>query len=137
MLFAADTSVAVPLIMLRHAAHDFVLKAVSGRRLALPAHAQAETYAVVTRLPGDARVAPADAVKLIDDNFIRILMPDRATSERLPELCAAAGVAGGASYDALVALTAHDHGSKLLTRDRRAQATYESLNIAFKIIEGD
>jgi hypothetical protein len=34
-----------------------------------PKHTLAETYSVLTRLPGDARVHPADAVVLIDENF--------------------------------------------------------------------
>lgn len=45
-----DTSVAVPLLVTSHVAH----RAVSG---ALAGHALHETYAVLTRLPGDARVA--------------------------------------------------------------------------------
>jgi hypothetical protein len=35
------------------------------------------------------------------------------------------GVAGGAVYDAVVALAAVEHDAELATRDRRAMATYE------------
>lgn len=131
---AVDTSVAVPLLMFRHDAHAMVVNAVAKRALALPAHAQAETYSVITRLPGDARVALGDATALIAANFSRILIADDATVEQLLEICAEAGIAGGAIYDAMVALSARDRDRELLTRDLRAQATYTRLNVRFRML---
>ena len=58
--FAVDTSVAVPLLVASHQAHGAVHSWARGRELSLSGHALAETYAVLTRLPGDARVSPAD-----------------------------------------------------------------------------
>lgn len=46
-----------------------VAKWAKGRHLGLCGHALTETCSVLTRLPGDARVHPADAVVLIDENF--------------------------------------------------------------------
>ena len=66
---AVDTSVAVPLLVASHRQHRMVAQWAKGRILGLSGHALAETYSVLTRLPGDARVDPADAVALIDDNF--------------------------------------------------------------------
>jgi len=37
------------------------------------------------------------------------------------------GIAGGAVYDALVALAAVEHEADLATRDARARATYEAV----------
>ena len=54
-MLALDTSVAVPLLMRSHQAHSTVVAALSGRHLVLTAHSLAETYSVLTRLPGDAR----------------------------------------------------------------------------------
>jgi predicted nucleic acid-binding protein len=54
--FAVDTSVAVALLVDSHEAHAPVLAALEGKQLALPQHALVETYSVLTRLPGDARV---------------------------------------------------------------------------------
>lgn len=66
---AIDTSVAVPLLVCSHQCHAPVALWARGRTLSLCGHALAETYSVLTRLPGDARLAPADAVALIDENF--------------------------------------------------------------------
>lgn len=46
-----DTSVAVPLLLTSHSAHDAVDAALDGRSVALSGHALQETYAVLTRLP--------------------------------------------------------------------------------------
>jgi predicted nucleic acid-binding protein len=39
------------------------------------------------------------------------------------------GVAGGASYDALVAATAANHGAELVSCDRRAAPVYERYGV--------
>jgi hypothetical protein len=44
------------------------------------------------------------------------------------------GVASGATYDALIALTAAGDGRVLLTRDRRAAATYSRLGVAHTFV---
>ena len=131
---AVDTSVAVPLLVAAHEAHPLVRSWARGRDLALCGHALAETYAVLTRLPGDARLAPADAVALIDNNFETrlVLSPERA--RRLPRELAAGGIAGGATYDAMVALAALDAGVILVTRDARALPTYEALGVPVQVL---
>lgn len=69
---AVDTSVAVPLLVTSHRQHAMVAMWATKRKLGLSGHALAETYSVLTRLPGDARVEPADAVALIDENFTEV-----------------------------------------------------------------
>ena len=59
---AIDTSVAIPLLVASHEAHDSVAQWAANRSLCLSGHALPETYAVLTRLPGGARVSPRDAV---------------------------------------------------------------------------
>ena len=54
----------------------------------------------------------------------------------LPVTLARAGVAGGASYDGLVALEAVAHGQELLTLDRRAQDAYRRLGAEYAVIAG-
>jgi len=66
---AVDTSVAIPLLVASHPDHTRVLAWAKGRTLRLSGHALVETYAVLTRLPGDARLAATDATMLIDENF--------------------------------------------------------------------
>jgi hypothetical protein len=48
-------------------------------------------------------------------------------TRRLPDVLSRLGIAGGAVYDALVALAAVEHDADLATRDARARATYELL----------
>lgn len=133
---AVDTSVAVALLIDSHDAHAPVLAALGGKRLALPQHALVETYSVLTRLPGDARLELADAVRLIDENFPVVLVPKPETVRRAHSLCAEQGIGGGAIYDAIVALAARDHSVELITRDKRAESTYKSLAVTYSIIAG-
>lgn len=133
-LRCVDTSVAVPLLVASHERHRAVAKWARGKSLTLSGQALAETYSVLTRLPGPARVAPADAVVLIDDNFGEALVLSAAVAQDAHRELAARGVAGGATYDGLVALAALEHGATLVTRDSRARATYEGLGIATEVL---
>jgi toxin FitB len=129
MPWLADTSVAVPLVMESHVDHQAVTDWVADRDVGLTSHSALETYSVLTRLPGDARLELADAAELIHDRFKRIEQPDEATARTLISTLAANGIGGGAVYDALIALTAQSAQAALLTRDRRASATYAALGI--------
>ncbi|TRW45982.1 type II toxin-antitoxin system VapC family toxin [Georgenia yuyongxinii] len=122
---ALDTSVAIPLLVQAHSAHQLVTRWWDGRDVALSGHALAETYSVLTRLPGDLRVSPADAARLLRERFGPPLLPRPGTAARLPDVLSRADVAGGAVYDALVALAAAENGATLATRDGRAKGTYE------------
>lgn len=124
---ALDTSVAIPLLVQPHRAHATVVRWCGDRDLALSGHALAETYSVLTRLPGDLRLAPADAARLLDERFARRLLLGAGTAAHLPAVLSRLGVAGGAVYDALVALAAVEHEIELATRDARAKATYETV----------
>jgi len=98
-----------------------------GQEIALSGHALAETYSVLTRLPDDLRLTPADAARLIDERFAPPLLLGVKVARRLPAVLSKAGVAGGAVYDALVGLAAVEHNCRLATRDTRAKATYEAV----------
>lgn len=131
---AVDTSVAVPLLLAAHEHHSAVAAWARGRRLAVSGHALAETYSVLTRLPGEARVAPVDAVALIDARFPMKLAPSPETSAGFHQLCADRGIAGGAVYDALVAVAARDNDVVLATMDARARGTYDRVGVATTLI---
>ncbi|MCK9249758.1 MAG: type II toxin-antitoxin system VapC family toxin [Solirubrobacteraceae bacterium] len=132
---AVDTSVAVPLLVASHEAHDAVRDWAAGRELRLSGHALAETYAVLTRLPGDARVRPDDAVLLIEDGFADPLSLSGAVATRAPRELARRGVAGGATYDGLVALAAREHDATLATRDARARPTYDAVGVRVEVVD--
>ncbi len=129
MKLALDTSVAVARLMSAHAAHDVVRDRLRGHDLVLTQHSLAETYSVLTRLPGDARVSPPDAIRLIEAGFGHPVLLPASTARNVPAVLAAAGVAGGAVYDGLVALAARAASLPLATRDQRAAATYRALGI--------
>lgn len=109
-----------------HESHDVVLAALIdgfGGRLVVPAPALSEAYSVMTRLPAPHRLAPADALELLTGSFER-----RATVVNLAERetwgflrkASSRGVAGGATYDALILACAHKaRATRLLTLDRR------------------
>lgn len=133
-LIALDTSVAIPLLLRSHRRHAAVVNWWRGRDVALSGHALAETYAVLTRLPGDVRLTPADAARLLKARFAAPLLLKPATAKRLPDILSGLGISGGAVYDALVALAAAQHGRPLATRDARAKATYDTIGVDVEIV---
>jgi toxin FitB len=131
---ALDTSAAVPLLVRKHAHHGAALEAVRDATISMTGHSLAETYSVLTRLPGDARLAPHDAAQLLSDGFAEALMVAPATLAELPATLARRDIAGGAVYDALVALAVFDTEVTLLTRDQRAAVTYDALGITWEFV---
>ncbi|MDQ3676661.1 MAG: type II toxin-antitoxin system VapC family toxin [Actinomycetota bacterium] len=130
-----DTSVAIPLLVSTHRAHAAVSRWWNGQEVALSGHAVAETYSVLTRLPGDLRLAPADAARLLGERFVEPLLLGSDVAGRLPQVLAGLGIAGGAVYDAIVALAALEHGADLATRDARAKATYDTVGVRVIVAE--
>jgi predicted nucleic acid-binding protein len=131
---AVDTSVAVPMVLGSHTHHHSVTEALTGRVLRLSGHAVVETYAVLTRLPGDARLALADAVRVIDSNFGGPVLLPPGDAADLHRRLAAAAIAGGATYDAIIGLAAQAADLTLVTRDSRAAMTYRALGVAVEVI---
>ncbi|MEV7767045.1 type II toxin-antitoxin system VapC family toxin [Microbacterium sp. NPDC086615] len=131
---AVDTSVAVPLLVRSHENHERVRAWARGRELRLSGHAAIETYSVLTRLPGDARVDGADAITVMDHNFgdpLTLSPGEAASAHRDLSGC---GIAGGATYDGLVALAARVHTIPLATRDARARGTYEAVGVTVELV---
>jgi len=124
-----DTSVAVPIVLADHQAHDETLEAVRDERLGLAGHAWFETYSVLTRLPPGARRSPEVVHALLWSDSPATRFLDATACSELSVEMARLGIAGGALYDALVGAAARAHGLPLLSRDRRARATYEMLGI--------
>jgi toxin FitB len=131
---AVDTSVAIPLLVRSHHDHAAVVRWWGGQDVALAGHALAETYSVLTRLPGDARLAPADAARLLTARFSAPLLLNSSGARKVPDTLARLGIAGGAVYDALVALAAKEHDAALATRDARARGTYDTVGVAVIVL---
>jgi predicted nucleic acid-binding protein len=131
---AVDTSVAVPLLVRSHQRHAEVVRWWDGQELALSGHALAETYSVLTRLPGDARLAPDDAARLLDTRFTTPLALSGGHARKVHATLSRIGIAGGAVYDGLVALAAKEHGMPLATRDARARGTYDAVGVKVIVV---
>lgn len=101
----------------------------------LPAHVLAESVSVLTRLPHGRAVPVADAiryVRAVTDGRARHLPPERylVTFSAI----GAAGLGGGAVYDAIVGATAREHNALLLTLDRKAQRTYAAVGAQYEVL---
>ena len=94
MTIAVDTSVAVPLLVRSHQHHADVVRWWDGQELALSGHALAETYSVLTRLPGDARLAADDAARLLDARFTTPLVLGAFHAHKVHTVLIPAGMAG-------------------------------------------
>jgi predicted nucleic acid-binding protein len=135
-MIALDTSVVIAAVLAWHEEHATARDAADGG--AAPAHVVLESYSVLTRLPSPHRVTPTVATELLDGWFPskRILLPGAALVRSLTARLGNAGVEGGAAYDALIGLTAAEHGAELLTRDARAARTYEALSVPYRLLAG-
>lgn len=131
---ALDTSVAIPLLVLPHPDHVEVTRWCRDRDLVLAGHTVAETYAVLTRLPTGLRASPAQAAEVIAGRFGPPALLSKRAGRRLPALLAEAGIAGGAVYDAMVALAAREAGLVLATRDAKALGTYRALGAEVTVV---
>ncbi len=131
---AVDSSVVVAAFASWHEAHASAT-ATLARKPRLSAHVLIESYSVLTRLPPPHRAPGAVVAEFLSAEFggDLLLLPE-AAHRNLIELAARKGLAGGAIYDALVAATALHARATLLTRDRRAAATYEAVGADFELI---
>lgn len=129
-----DTSAAIALLHDTNPAHEAVLSATHGLARGLAGHALFETYSVMTRMPGQARVERRLARRMIERAFpASVALPPDASLHAVATL-SEAGIAGGAVYDGLVGLAAKAAGITLLSCDRRAASTYAALGVAVRLI---
>lgn len=103
---AVDTSVAIPLLVASHRQHVVVAQWATGRVLALSGHAPLKRIRY-SLLPV-TRVASAGAVTLIDKNFAECCPLGVRAARAAHREFARRGIAGGATYDGLVAVAARE-----------------------------
>ena len=85
-------------------------------------HCCLEFFSVATRLPPEFRVAPADAVQLVESEvFGRMAVHDLPAGDRLPMLRTAAqdATAGGRIYDTHIAEVARAAGAGVIITENR------------------
>jgi len=125
---AVDTNVVVAGLLSWHEHHDralpmlrATLAAESGLILAFPV--LIESYSVMTRLPPPFRITPRDAHKLLrlafTDNTTIVSVPAMESWNFMDDL-PAAGVSGGATYNAHILACAKSGGAiRLATFNKR------------------
>jgi predicted nucleic acid-binding protein len=102
-----------------------LMHAVAEKRVSSAAtawHCCLEFYSVATRLPPEFRLAPSDAVLLLDEEvFSRLAVYDLPPADRLSVLRVAArdGIAGGRLYDSHIAEIARAAGAAVVVTDNR------------------
>ncbi len=134
--YAVDTSVAVAYLDAAHSAHGICTAYLRDRAAVLAGHAAFESFAVLTRLPGAARVGPTDAVTGLRAAFGEPCWLSGDARSSLFARIGTHGLRGGAVYDALVGEAARADGRVLITRDRRAVPTYRFLGVDHVLLEG-
>jgi len=133
--WACDTSVAIAALDPAHEAHPACRRALVDRRPALAGHAAFETYSVLTRLPIPLRLTADQAASVLASAFPGDCWLDAAGMRDLRERLAALDIVGGSVYDALVGQASVTNGRTLLTRDRRAERTYRSLEVQYRFVD--
>ena len=134
-LWACDTSVAVAALDPTHEAHLACRGALVDLHPALAGHAMFETYSVLTRLPLPLRLSADQAASALTEAFPADCWLDATATRDLRERLAGLAVVGGSVYDALVGQAAATNHRTLLTRDRRAERTYRSLGVEYRIVD--
>ncbi|WP_194421130.1 PIN domain-containing protein [Microbacterium abyssi] len=129
-----DTSAALALIRDADPAHEAVSEAAAGSVLGLAGHALFETFSVLTRLPGSARLRPDRVAEIMERAFPESVALPAAEALHSTKTFVRAGIAGGAAYDGLVGLAARAAGIPLLSCDRRAEPTYARLGVDVRLV---
>lgn len=133
--WCVDTSVAVAALDGAHEAHELARAVCQSRRPALAGHAAFETFSVLTRLPGVARVPPDVALAAINAAFPTRCWMTGLQHDRLLGRLSGLGIEGGMTYDAMVGEAARVARRTLLTRDVRARRVYEVLDVPFEFVD--
>ena len=126
-----DSSVVIAAFASWSPHHEAAIEVLAGQRAHdLLAHAELETYSVLTRLPEPFRAEPELVAQYLSEDYPgrRMVLPERERRTLIRRL-ASLSISGGAVYDALAAATAAHHGHALITCDRRAASVYSRLNV--------
>jgi toxin FitB len=76
----------------------------------------------------------ADATRLLNARFPSPLVLSSSRTRKLPDTLSRLGIAGGAVYDALVALAAKELGPTLATREARPRGTYDAVGVEVIVV---
>lgn len=112
--FLPDTSCMIAAVCSWHEQHEAAANEIERRlvgraKMIVAAPALVEAYAVLTRLPPPHRLSPQTAMTLLENNFLKlatIIALDAKSYETLLLRASKNSVAGGRTYDAVIAVCA-------------------------------
>lgn len=135
-MITPDTSLVVAAFSPWHAEHEVALRTLQHhpeRRLL--GHVAIETASTLSRMPQGHRVDAAMTLEALRTTFAAPwLALDGAGIQDLLERATGAGISGGSYYDALIAGSAVAFDLTLLSADRRAVSTYETMGAEFTLL---
>lgn len=119
MKYFFDTSVLVAVAVMRHPDHGPSLAAylkANARNGCCAAHSLAEVYATVTRLPGNQRMGPDQALLFLDGlrEHLSVITLDAHNYYSTIASAAAENIVGGTIYDMLLAQCALKAGAEII-----------------------
>ncbi|MEX2271035.1 MAG: PIN domain-containing protein [Vicinamibacterales bacterium] len=121
-IFAVDANCMIAAVCDWHEQHAAAAAEIEhrlkqGDRITVAAHALAEAYSVLTRLPPPYRLASIDAWAALRANFVEGASLHALDSQgyvSLLDRLAESGVGGGRTYDAMIGDCAHSAGAGAL-----------------------
>lgn len=130
---SCDTSVLVPALHPGYSMHAACRRYLPKLNVLL-AHTLLESFRVLTSPAESGPLPPNSVVQLLES--LNLPVAQLPAEEHLPllGLFAAHGRRGGSIYDAQIAATAKHHELTLITRDRRAAATYDLVGVDYELI---
>jgi toxin FitB len=129
-----DSSVLIPALQVGHPNHEEARKVLSRGQLRITGHVALETFAAMTSAGYKPRTSPSAAAAAIAQLDASPLTLSSQGYVDLIEKAGEASFTGGAIYDALIAITAAQHGARLISRDKRAAVTYKTLGVDLEML---
>jgi predicted nucleic acid-binding protein len=137
-MIVPDSSVLVAGFVVEHRFHDAAAPAVAEVRAGgrLVAHTMAEAYSVLSAPGGVYRAEPGVIVDYLDELLEGTgpIQPRPDTYREALELLSDKRRGGAMIYDALIALTARDAKTTLISLDHRARPTYELCGVEARFL---
>jgi predicted nucleic acid-binding protein len=131
-----DSSVLIAALAPWHASHLCARDALVKGDVRLIAHVAFETTSALSRMPEGHRISPTLVLDALNRGFRQPwLSLNAADLRRALSRAVETGVRGGALHDALIAATAAKHHADLVSADRRACATYETMGVQARFID--
>lgn len=140
--FVPDTNCMIAAVCTWHEHHEWATEEMErrldrGEALFVAAHTLVEAYAVLTRLPPPYRLSPADALALIEGNFIesrQIITLEARSYRTVLRRIRDAGIHGGRTYDAIIAACAlKARATALLTFNKAHFLPFEERGLAIVV----